>query len=222
MSDKIALVEAVKTHLPGCAPGVIFDVGANNGSTAIGLAAAFPDAIVYAFEPVAETHRTLAQNASTNSRIRPFRLALGARPRKARMRIKSISVSNRIAGWRDYFKPSEIVTMTSGDDFCVEHEVERIGLLKVDSEGHDLKVLIGFRKMLSASRIDLIETEVGMNPENKRHAPFEAVKTYVERFGYRLFLIYEQTYDVPFTGRAVLRRCNVVFVSEKTAQVSAG
>ena len=60
-----------------------------------------------------------------------------------------------------------------------------------------------------------------MNPLNNRDVAFEAVKTYLERFGYRLFLIYEQTYDVPFTGRAVLRRCNVVFVSEKMAQVAA-
>ena len=99
--------------------------------------------------------------------------------------------------------------------------MDRIGLLKVDSEGHDLQVLIGFRKMLAATRIDLVEAEVGMNPENKRHVSFEAVKAYLERFGYRLFLIYEQTYDVPFSGRAVLRRCNVVFVSEKTAQTAA-
>jgi FkbM family methyltransferase len=220
MSDKTALVKAVRTHLPGCAPRVIFDVGANDGKTAIALAASFPDAVVYAFEPVADTFRTLAQSASTHRRIRPFNLALGARPRRARMRIKSVSVSNRIAGWRDFLKPSETVTMTAGDGFCGEQGLDRIGLLKVDSEGHDLQVLVGFRKMLAAARIDLVEAEVGMNPENKRHVSFEAVKTYLERFGYRLFLIYEQTYDVPFSGRAVLRRCNVVFVSEKTAQTA--
>ena len=218
MSDKTALVKAVKTHLPGCTPSVIFDVGANEGMTAITLAASFPEATVYAFEPVAATFRTLVENTSASHRIRPFNLALGARPRRARMRIKALSVSNRIAGWRDRLKPSETVTMTSGDDFCSEQRLDRIGLLKVDSEGHDLQVLIGFRKMLAATRIDLVEAEVGMNPENKRHASFEAVKAYLEKFGYRLFLIYEQTYDVPFTGRAVLRRCNAVFVSETTAK----
>jgi FkbM family methyltransferase len=221
MPDKIPLVKAVKTHLPGCAPSVIFDVGANNGRIAITLAASFPEATVYAFEPVAETFRALTENASRDPRIRPFNLALGARSRKARMRIKSLSVSNRIAGWRDFLKPSETVTMTSGDNFCGEHGLDRIGFLKIDSEGHDLQVLVGFRKMLTAARIDLVEAEVGMNPENRRHAPFEAVKTYLERFGYRLFLIYEQTYDVPFSGRAVLRRCNVVFVSEKAAKATA-
>jgi FkbM family methyltransferase len=221
MSDKLALVKAVRTHLPGCEPGVIFDVGANIGATAMMFASSFPDATIYAFEPVAETFRAMVERVSPSTRIRPFNLALGARSRMARMRLKSVSVSNRIASWRDFGKPSEAVTMTTGDDFCGEHAIERIGLLKIDTEGHDLQVLVGFKKALRAARIDLIEAEVGMNPENKRHAPFEAVKRYLERFGYRLFLIYEQTYDEPFSGRAVLRRCNVVFVSERVAHVGA-
>ena len=149
VSDKTALVKAVKTHLPGCVPSVIFDVGANNGSTAISLAASFPEATVYAFEPVAETYRTLVQNTSTHRRVRPFNLALGAQPRRARVR-KPVSVLSR--------------------------------------------------------------------PENNRHASFESVKSYLERFGYRLFLIYDQTYDIPLSGRAVLRRCDVAFVSAKAAR----
>jgi FkbM family methyltransferase len=221
MSTQVALIKAVRMHLPGFAPTVIFDVGANNGATAETLATSFPSAIVYAFEPVADTFRTLADKVSRHDRIRPFNLALGARSKRARMRIKSVSVSNHVAGWRDFWKPGETVTMTRGDDFCDEHGVERIGLLKIDTEGHDLQVLAGFKKALGAARVDLIEAEVGMNPENTRHAPFEAVKHYLERFGYRLFLIYEQTYDKPFSGRAVLRRCNAVFVSEKLAQGGA-
>ena len=105
--------------------------------------------------------------------------------------------------------------MTSGDAFCDEHRVERIAFLKIDAEGHDLEVLRGFRKMLEGMRIDLVEAEVGMNPENTRHVPFEVVKAYLERLGYRLFLIYDQARDVPFSGRVILRRSNVVFASAR-------
>jgi FkbM family methyltransferase len=220
MPQKSALVEAVREHLPGYAPDMIFDVGANNGATAIALAAAFPAATIYAFEPVAATFKTLVENVSAHDRIRPFNLALGRKSGPIRMRIKSVSVSNRIAGWRDLFKPSEVVTMTSGDGFCAEHKVQQIGFLKIDAEGHDLQVLYGFRKMLKAMRIDLVEAEVGMNPENRRHVPFEAVKHYLERLGYRLFLIYEQSRDVPFTGRPILRRSNVVFASARLIEAT--
>lgn len=215
MPRKMPLVEAVKRHLPGYSPDVIFDVGANVGSTAIALAAGFPEATVFAFEPVEATFRTLAKNVAAHDRIRPYNLAFGQRPRRIRMRIKSLSVSNRIAGWRDLLKPSEVATMTSGDAFCSEHQIERLAFLKIDAEGHDLHVLHGFRRMLGGMRIDLVEAEVGMNPENRRHVPFEAVKAHLERLGYRLFLIYDQTRDVPFTGRAILRRSNVVFASAR-------
>jgi len=209
------LAEAVKRHLPGYAPEVIFDVGANIGASALGFAAGFPDAAIYAFEPVEATFRTLVRNVSKESRIRAFNLALGERPRRIRMRLKALSVSNHVAGWRDLFKPGEAASMTSGDRFCAAHALERIGILKIDAEGHDLRVLRGFRGMLSGGKIDLVEAEVGMNPENTRHVPFEAVKAHLERLGYRLFLIYDQARDVPFTGRVILRRSNVVFASAK-------
>ena len=209
------LAEAMREHLPGFAPTVIFDVGANNGATAVSLCRAFPNATIYAFEPVAETFRKLAERTAKYQRIKPFNLALGRKTGRVRMRIKSLSVTNRIAGWRDMLKPGETVTMTAGDDFCREHAVEAIGFLKIDTEGHDLEVLRGFRGMLKAARIDVLEAEVGMNPENERHVPFETVKAYLERLGYRLFLIYEQAREIAPTRRPIIRRVNAVFCSPK-------
>ena len=208
------LVEAIRANLPGYAPEVIFDVGANNGSVALAFAKAFPQAEIHAFEPVLETFRILTQRTLTESRIRPHNVALGRRPGRARMRIKTVSVSNRILTWRDPRKPGdEVVSVTSGDAFCAEHRIARIGLMKIDTEGHDLEVLRGFRSRLKAAEIDMVEAEVGMNPENDRHVGFERVKTYLERLGYRLFLIYEQARDTAFSGRPILRRSNVVFCS---------
>lgn len=209
------LAEAMREHLPGFAPSVIFDVGTNDGATAMSFCRSFPKATVFAFEPVADTFRKLTERTTKFERIRSFNLALGRKTGRVRMRIKALSVTNRIAGWRDMLKPSETVTMTSGDDFCREHAVEHIGFLKIDTEGHDLEVLRGFRTMLKAARIDVLEAEVGMNPENERHVPFEKVKAYLERFGYRLFLIYEQAREIAPERRPIIRRVNAVFCSPK-------
>jgi FkbM family methyltransferase len=222
MPQKSPLVEAVKKHFPGYAPEIIFDVGANVGATARGFSEGFPEATIYAFEPVEATFRKLAQKVAMHERVRPFNLALGRRPRSVRMRIKSLSVSNRIAGWRDTFKPCETVKMASGDGFCEERGLSHIGLLKIDAEGHDLEVLYGFERMLKEMRVDLVEAEVGMNPENRRHVPFEAVKRYLEHLGYRLFLIYEQRRETLFGRGAMLRRCNVVFASAKLLDAARG
>jgi len=212
------LVDAVEQHLPGYRPEVVFDVGANVGATAIAFARGFPQATVYAFEPVAGTFQTLAENVAAETRIRPLNLALGRRAGRARMRIQALSVSNRIATWRDYYRPHETVTMASGDAFCAEHAIEEIGFLKIDAEGHDLEVLRGFSAMLKASRVDLVEAEVGMNPENRMHASFGSVQKFLERRGYRLFLLYDFGRDAAFSGRVVLRRCNAVFASPKLVE----
>lgn len=65
-----------------------------------------------------------------------------------------------------------------------------------------------------AGKVDLLETEVGMSRDNRRHVPFEAVKSYLEPIGYRLLHIHDMAMDTPFSGRIVLRRVNAMFVSD--------
>jgi FkbM family methyltransferase len=217
---KAPLLEAIERHVPNFAPAVIFDVGAHEGRASVEFAKAFPAAEIYAFEPVAATFAALVDRVKPYERVHPFELALGRRSGRVTMRIKGASVSNRIARWRDLLKPTEGALMTRGDEFCRQHGIEQIGILKIDAEGHDLEILRGFRSMLRSTNIDLVEAEVGMNPENRLHVPFTAVKSYLERRGYRLFQIYEQALDTPFSGRPVIRRSNVVFASSKLIEAN--
>jgi FkbM family methyltransferase len=215
------LLEAIRGELPGFDPETVLDVGANIGKTAIFFARAFPRATIYAFEPVAETFQLLVERTRAHARVRPFNLALGRKRGRARMLIKRVSVANRVAKWRDRLKPSVLVTMTNGDAFCAEHGITSIGFLKIDAEGHDLEVMRGFRSALAGHRIDIVEAEVSMNPENRRHVPLEKVKAYLERRGYRLFLIYEQARETAVARKPMLRRVNAVFLSPKLVGNSA-
>ncbi|MGH6922219.1 MAG: FkbM family methyltransferase [Propylenella sp.] len=212
----------IKRHLPDFCPKVIVDVGANAGASALAFANAFPEAQIYAFEPVASVFRTLAANFESEPRVRTVNAALGRRSGRAHVTKRPASASNRIVESPNLFerRQTEKVTMTSGDEFCVEHGIERIGFLKVDAEGHDLDVLIGFQRMLAAHTIDLLETEVGMNRDNRRHVPFEAVKAYLDPLGYSLFHIHDLAMDTPFSGRVVLRRVNAMFVSDAFADAN--
>jgi FkbM family methyltransferase len=205
----------IKQHFPGFRPAVVFDVGANVGRSCVAFAKAFPEATIYAFEPVASIHRKLQAAVERLPQVQTFNTALGRRPGQAHVTNKPGSASNRVVEAPTVFErhKTESVAMTSGEVFCAEHGIDHIGFLKIDAEGHDLDVLVGFQPMLAAGRIDLLETEVGMNPENRHHVPFEAVKSYLEPFGYCLFNIHDLAMDTPFTGRAVLRRMNAMFVS---------
>jgi len=206
----------IKHFFPGFRPAVVFDVGANIGRSAAAFASAFPEATIYAFEPVTSVCRTLEANVADQPRVRVFNTALGRRSGRAHVTKRPASTSNRIVESPNLFerRKTESVAMTSGDEFSTQHGIERIGFLKIDAEGHDLDVLVGFQRMLSARQIDFLETEVGMNRENTRHVPFEAVKAYLEPIGYRLLHIHDLAMDTPFSGRVVLRRVNAMFASD--------
>jgi FkbM family methyltransferase len=219
--EKSPRIYTIRKLLPGFAPRVVFDVGANLGQSARVLLAAFPDATLYAFEPVESTFDALAANLAGEPRAQLFNLALGRRTGEAYVTARAHSPTNRLVEAPTFFarRKLERVAVVAGDGFCADHGIERIGFLKVDAEGHDLDVLIGFQRMLTEMRIDLLEAEVGMSVGNPLHVPFEAVKAFLEPIGYHLFHIYEQAMDTFFSGRPVLRRANAAFVS--TAFVEA-
>ena len=54
---------------------------------------------------------------------------------------------------------TEMHDFVRGDEFFKQHVVKRISFLKIDTEGHDLKVLKGFSEMISHGRVDVIQFE---------------------------------------------------------------
>jgi FkbM family methyltransferase len=54
---------------------------------------------------------------------------------------------------------TEPITFSTVDDFCADHGIDRVRLLKVDAEGHDLAVLRGAQRMFDGQTIDLAQFE---------------------------------------------------------------
>ena len=61
--------------------------------------------------------------------------------------------------------------VSTGDDYCREHSVSSLDLLKVDTEGSDLQVLRGFREMLERRAIDVVQFEYGRASITSRAYP---------------------------------------------------
>jgi FkbM family methyltransferase len=187
----------------------IFDVGANTGQSAREYLTRFPSARVFSFEPVESSYRELVKSQGANRRFSAHRIAFGASAGQARM---TVDGSSDLARFSE--DGTEVVNVETLDGFCTQHAVERIDLLKVDTEGHDLEVLEGARSMLSDQRIQLVQVEAGMNPDNRLHVPFEALKAFLEKQGYLLFGVYEQALEWP-SREPQLRRSNPVFISRR-------
>jgi FkbM family methyltransferase len=207
----------IRNSDPEFRPGCIFDIGANVGQTVQGLRRVWPDVEIHAFEPVGSTFAKLAENVATDARVHPHRLAFGSRPGKARMLARPLGVMNRIIHAPGPAMPIEEVEVVAGDAFCAAHGIARIGLLKIDTEGHDLEVLAGFREMLAGRRIDYVEVECAVAPTNTMHVPFGRLADFLFAFGYGLFNLYAGS-RANITQRTRERGIwygNAVFVAER-------
>lgn len=209
----------VAESLPDYHMNTIFDVGANVGKAAASYAVLFPASRIFCFEPATETYRQLEHNMQNRKQVCCFQLAMGAFPGKGTMLLErnstmSCLVDEKTASLDNRSIRTEQVEILTIEEFCKVKGIGHIGYLKIDVEGGDLDVLKGTENMLIAQKIDFVEVEAGMNPQNERHVPFGVLKTYLEGKGYFIFGIYEQINEWP-TKEAHLRRVNAVFISQK-------
>jgi FkbM family methyltransferase len=179
----------MKAAGPDWMPNCIFDIGANVGQTVQRIRKVWPTARVLAFEPVSTTFATLEANTAGDAALERHRLAFGSRAGRAKMLAVPGNTMNRIiAGARG--GPTEEVEIVTGDGFCAAHGIDRLDLLKIDTEGHDLEVLAGFRNMLAERRITYVEAECAIAPDNAMHVPFGRIADFMFSFGYGLFNLY--------------------------------
>ena len=203
----------VKRLLPSFSAEIIFDVGANVGQSAEVFQYHFPQATIWCFEPFPDTFKTLKENCSKWQKVVCEKVALGATAKQVYVCEGRSSAENTVTVTPEG-DATQQVAMTTVDEFCRRHDIETINFLKVDTEGHDLEVLKGASSMLQQQKIDFVELEAGMNPENDYHVPFAELTLFLESLGYRLFGIYDQMHEWK-EPKPVLRRSNPVFISPK-------
>jgi FkbM family methyltransferase len=200
---------------PGFAPSVVFDVGANVGDFCTSVAVAFPEARVFAFEPVPSTFETLSARIVGQPSIEAVNAALGDQLGRLSMTSGKDSTGNYVVAEGSSRSGLVSVVVDTGDSFCRARGIDHVGYLKIDTEGYDLRVIVGFVAMLATQSIDFLEAEVSMNRNNTRHVPFERVKSFLESLQYNLFHIYEMVPDTKVSGLGYMRRGNVVFASSR-------
>lgn len=204
-----------RSLLPSLKMETIFDVGANVGQTVRVLRKSYRRANILAFEPVKSTFEALRTSVGEDPRTQCFQMALGDVQATAKMEAAPGSVRNKVlSGASGALTNEQIVDVDAGDHFCAERGIDAINFLKIDTEGYDLKVCVGFAGMLRQHKIDLVQVEAGLHPKNSLHVPFQAFKDYLEPLGYCIFRIYDQA------GQPFARRCNIVFVSPLAAQLN--
>lgn len=195
---------------PGRRFEVLFDVGANVGQTTLALAAAFPEARIFAFEPAEASFAALRQATAGLPRVAVAQCAFSAAPGRLRMIMHGTTTRNRITGLpvSGHVREVEVRRL---DAWCAEHGIAHLDFLKVDTEGHDLEVLKGATGILPA--VDFVQVEVSMNRYNRFHVPFAAVFDFLSDQGFHLFYLHGQAFEG--RGYPVLRRADPIFINSR-------
>ena len=199
----------------GCPIETVFDVGANVGQTVQKFRAAFPHASIYSFEPVRALFQELNKSVSGDQHVQCFQVALGSAPGIGKIYLTDQPTMNSLIE-PEHSRGVEEVQITTVDSFCATHRIERIDLLKVDTEGFDLEVLKGAASLLSSGRVAFALVEVGFHPDDTCHVLFDHVREFLMPYGFHVYGFYDQ--NLEWSGESRLRFANVCFSNEKAFQ----
>lgn len=147
----------------GASP-LIFDVGANRGQTINNFRKHFATPQIHAFEPSRATFTTLEKNCVGYDGVTLNNVALGSRNE---MRIFLENTSAAMSsffelgsmGWGSIAQRSPVQIQTL-DDYCKTRQIEKIDILKSDTQGFDLEVLRGAESTILRGGIDFVYLEM--------------------------------------------------------------
>ena len=153
-------------RLKSAPSGVFFDVGANHGAYSRYLLSVSPGSRVYAFEPHPRTFNCLRENLCNEANVRLVNSAVAESAGKFKLydfengdgSTQASLDQETIKMFSDQTTSYDVSVITI-DEFMAEEGIEKVDLLKIDTEGFDLAVLRGARKALAAHAIGVIQFE---------------------------------------------------------------
>lgn len=179
---------------------LVIDVGANIGQTVHEVLKYFPKTRIYCFEPVPSTFEELTEETRPYPNVFPFNIALGDEVSTLPMTARTLAQQNTLVFNADALKESNIeiieVQVDTLDQFCLKEKINRINLLKIDTEGYEMKVLKGAEKLLSAGRIDYLIVECDFfKRSDQPHGDFVEILNYLQPLQYNVVALYTAGVD---------------------------
>jgi FkbM family methyltransferase len=162
-SGELYLMDSLLSRLES---PLVLDVGANQGRYATLVRQRVPASSVWAFEPHPETFKHLAAVAEQYG-FKAVSVGMGDQA-------GSFVLYDRVAGegtehaslYREVIEDIHDreataldVAITTLDQFVCEQHIEQIGLLKIDTEGNEYRVLLGGKETLEAGKVAMIQIE---------------------------------------------------------------
>jgi FkbM family methyltransferase len=178
---------------------VTVDVGANIGQTVERLRATFEQPQIHSFEPSPATFAELERRTGSLPGVHLSNCALGAAPGTMELIENTHSDMSSMLEpgsepWGEVKGRVEVPARTL-DGYADEHGIERIDVLKSDTQGFDLEVLRGATDLLTKRRIRLVFLEVNFNDAYQGLPRLDEIYGFLHERGFRLVAFYSFHYQ---------------------------
>lgn len=196
---------------------IIFDVGANIGQSITLFKKMFPFSNIHAFEPSPICLDALMlMKDMPGVHIHP--LGLGQNIGVCEMHQYELSVlnsllpleKNAVSNFSNVNQVGSVmVKIDTVDNMVKKLDIDRIDILKIDTQGFDLQVLHGAEQILSRGGINLVMVELNFVPLYKGQASSLNILSHMSHHGFRLIDFYEK-----FRSENHLGWCTALFQRE--------
>jgi FkbM family methyltransferase len=162
-------------RLPNIQNGPFLDIGANVGQWAADARVNFPNTPILSLEPEPENFRELCRRFENDRQHRAVQLAASNRAGTAELQINKYATMHSLElGFPGGSNRSITIETETIDCIAQRFDLERLALLKIDVEGHEIPCIQGASRMLREGRIDSVLVEVGFS--GGYHTPFADVE----------------------------------------------
>jgi FkbM family methyltransferase len=220
-----ALLDAVERLLRGKKMSGIVDCGAFQGHVSRTYSLRFPEATIYAFEPVPETFRELQERSSPFPLIKPINKALGKDSGKRTFYetvnpgCSSLSLAtDEVIRYqeKDYAPKKEYeVEVVTLDEWWKGEKQPTIQFIKMDVQGGELEVLKGATRVLGKAGVCLIQAEVVFFRQYAGGCLFSELEGFLRKRGFSFY----QFYELWTAADGRLAGCDALFLSPELKEV---
>lgn len=178
---------------------IVFDVGANEGQTVKTIKVNWPGAVVHAFEPGPDAFAALKRHAGPLEGVTLNNAAVGGAPgtlpliENSQSEMSSFLPLGR-SGWGREIRrtPVQVVAL---DDYCARQGIDRIDVLKIDTQGYELEVFRGAERLMTEGCVRLVYFEVTFNDLYQGLPSLDALWRFLADRHYRLVSFYHMRYQ---------------------------
>jgi len=189
---------------------VIFDVGGNRGQSIEAYLKIFNNPVIHSFEPVKTDFDLIYEKFKNNKNIFLNNFALGDKTEAKEFNITAQtwnSSFNKINSGKDWLKArtKETNTTEAGpivkdfyvtetqkvkvirlDDYYKDNNIDKIDLLKIDTQGYEDKVLEGSLNTIKENKIKAIMTEIIFDDIYDKYFSFSDIEKFIVPNNFRM------------------------------------